>query len=122
MAITRPVVSSRAHVVDPSRATATDWRTGLPQFRIAGAGLRELRLTDAASLAAALATPQVARFISAPPTSADAFARFIAWTAREQLAGRYVCFAIVPPGREHAAGIIQVRPLEPGFGVAEWGF
>lgn len=36
--------------------------------------------------------------------------------------GVYICFAIVPEGYEHAAGLFQIRQLEPGFGTAEWGF
>ena len=43
-------------------------------------------------------------------------------TGATSAAGNYICFAIVPDGWEHAAGIIQLRQLEPGFGVAEWGF
>jgi RimJ/RimL family protein N-acetyltransferase len=124
MALTTRLVSIErvdAAAAAPSPA-ATDWRSALPRLPIEGATLRELRVSDAASLAAALTTQAVARFISPPPTTAAGFERFIAWTAREQAAGRYVCFAIVPAGREHAVGIIQVRQLEPGFGVAEWGF
>ena len=84
--------------------------------------LRELRLSDAASLLAILTTEEVARFISPPPTTVDGFERFIAWTHRERAAGRYVCFGIVPDGFERAVGIIQVRTLGAGFDIAEWGF
>jgi ribosomal-protein-alanine N-acetyltransferase len=101
---------------------AVNWRTGLPELRIEGATLRQLRPSDAPSLAVALANQQVARFISPPPTTVEGFERFIAWTEHEQAAGRYVCFGIVPTGADHAVGIIQVRQLDPGFGVAEWGF
>jgi RimJ/RimL family protein N-acetyltransferase len=69
-----------------------------------------------------LATEEVARFISPPPTTVDGFERFIAWTHRERQAGNYACFAIVPAGMTTAIGIFQVRSLEPGFGTAEWGF
>jgi len=69
-----------------------------------------------------LTTAEVTRFISPPPTTVKGFERFIAWTLREQAAGRYVCFGVVPDGWDHAVGIIQVRALEPGFSVAEWGF
>ena len=69
-----------------------------------------------------LATEEVARFISPPPTTVEGFERFIAWTHRERAAGNYVCFAVVPHGMDTAVGIFQIRQLEPGFGTAEWGF
>jgi ribosomal-protein-alanine N-acetyltransferase len=99
-----------------------DWRTGLPELRVKGATLRDLRRSDAAALLAMLSTREVTRFISPPPTTLDGFERFIDWTAREQAAGRYICFAIVADDRDSVVGIIQIRQLEPGFGVAEWGF
>jgi ribosomal-protein-alanine N-acetyltransferase len=84
--------------------------------------LRELRASDAPSLLAMLATDDVARFISPPPTTVEGFERFIAWTRRERMAGNYVCFAVVPHGMTTAIGLFQVRQLEAGFGTAEWGF
>ena len=84
--------------------------------------LRELRLSDAPALLAMLATEEVARFISPPPTTVEGFERFIAWTHRERAAGNYICFAVVPHNMDSAIGIFQVRQLEPGFGTAEWGF
>jgi RimJ/RimL family protein N-acetyltransferase len=84
--------------------------------------LRELRDGDAAALVAALASEQVGRFLSTPPQTVDRFERFIAWTARERAAGRYICFAVVAPGEDNAVGLIQIRQLEPTFAVAEWGF
>jgi RimJ/RimL family protein N-acetyltransferase len=112
-----PAVETAATAV-----TRTDWQTGLPTLRIAAATLRELRPSDAAALLDALAAQQVTRFISPPPTTVEGFERFIAWTAAEQAAGRYLCYAVVPDGCDRPVGIIQVRQLDPGFGVAEWGF
>jgi RimJ/RimL family protein N-acetyltransferase len=100
----------------------TDWRQGLPVLTGSMVTLRELRLSDAPSLLAMLATEEVARFISPPPTTVEGFERFIAWTHRERAAGNYVCFAVVPHGMDTAVGIFQIRQLEPGFGTAEWGF
>jgi RimJ/RimL family protein N-acetyltransferase len=100
----------------------SDWRTGLPVLAAGCVTLRELRVSDAPALLEMIATEEVARFISPPPTTVEGFERFIAWTHRERAAGRYVCFAVVPAGRETAIGIFQVRQLEPGFGTAEWGF
>jgi RimJ/RimL family protein N-acetyltransferase len=101
---------------------ANDWRTGLPELTGALVTLRELRQSDATSLFAALATAEVSRFISPPPTNLEGFGRFIAWTHRQRAAGQYVCFAIVPRGSDVAVGLFQVRSLEPDFGTAEWGF
>jgi [ribosomal protein S5]-alanine N-acetyltransferase len=100
----------------------SDWRQALPVLQGATVTLRELRLSDAPTLLAMLATEEVARFISPPPTTVDGFERFIAWTHRERAAGNYVCFGVVPEGMDAAIGIFQVRQLEPGFGTAEWGF
>ena len=102
--------------------TETNWRQALPVLTGSMVTLRELRLSDAPSLLAMLATEEVARFISPPPTTVEGFERFIAWTHRERAAGNYVCFAVVPHGMDTAIGIFQVRQLEPGFGTAEWGF
>ncbi len=84
--------------------------------------LRELRRSDAASLVAMLATEEVARFITPPPTTVEGFERFIEWTHVQRSQGAYACFAVVPEGMETAIGIFQVRQLEPSFATAEWGF
>jgi len=103
-------------------ATATVWQNQLPVLHAAGATLRPLRPSDAKSLLSLLTTAEVTRFISPPPSTAEGFERFIAWSLHEQACGRYICFGIVPQGCTDAFGIIQVRQLEPGFGTAEWGF
>lgn len=101
---------------------AHDWRNGLPSLTGARVTLRELRTGDAAAMLAAFTSEQVSRFISPPPSTVQGFERFIAWTAQERAAGRYACFAIVPAGSDVAIGLFQVRALEPGFAIAEWGF
>lgn len=103
-------------------ALSTDWRRGLPTLTGALVTLRELRITDAASLFTAMSTEEVTRFISPPPTTVEGFERFIAWTHRQRAEGRYICFAIVPRGTDAAIGLFQVRSLEPDFTTAEWGF
>ena len=100
----------------------TDWRAGLPVLTNKGVTLRELRITDAASLFTMLTTEEVSRFISPPPTTIEGFERFIAWTIRQRTAGTYACFAVTVDGSDTAIGIFQLRELEPGFGTAEWGF
>lgn len=99
-----------------------DWRQALPVLTAGGVTLREPRMSDAVSLFEMLSTEEVARFISPPPTTVAGFERFIAWTQQERAAGRYACFAVVPEGLTRAVGIFQIRAMEPGFGISEWGF
>ena len=87
-----------------------------------GITLRELRVSDASALLALLTTEEVTRFISPPPTTTQGFERFIQWAQRERLAGRYICFAVVPDGCDTAVGLFQVRQLNSDFETAEWGF
>ncbi len=100
----------------------TDWKRSLPVLTATGITLRELRLSDGPSLLGLLATDEVSRFVSPPPSTLEGFERFILWTQRERAAGNYVCFGVVPDGADVAVGIFQVRQIEPGFGTAEWGF
>ena len=53
----------------------------LPVLAAGKVTLRELRLSDAAALLELLTTDEVARFISPPPTTVEAFERFIALDA-----------------------------------------
>jgi ribosomal-protein-alanine N-acetyltransferase len=111
-------VSSRAAVA----TVESHWRQALPVLTGRGITLRELRMSDAPTLLSMLATEEVARFISPPPTTVEGFERFIAWTHREREAGRYICFGIVPEGMDAAVGLFQVRQCDPDFSSAEWGF
>jgi [ribosomal protein S5]-alanine N-acetyltransferase len=103
-------------------AISSDWKQGLPVLKARGVTLRELRVSDAASLLTLLTSDEVTRFISPPPTTIDGFERFIQWAQREREAGRYLCFAVVPDGYDTAVGLFQVRQLDPIFSTAEWGF
>jgi ribosomal-protein-alanine N-acetyltransferase len=109
-------------VIQAASQTTSDWRQSLPVMKGTKVTLRDLRLSDAPSLLAMLATEEVARFISPPPTTVEGFERFIAWTHRERAAGRYACFAVVVDGTDTAVGLFQIRQLEPGWGTSEWGF
>jgi ribosomal-protein-alanine N-acetyltransferase len=108
--------------IPTSDAISSDWREGLPVLGGRGVTLRDLRASDAPSLFAMLTTDEVARFISPPPTSVEGFERFIAWAHRQRAVGEYACFAVVPDGFDSAIGIFQIRRLESGSGLAEWGF
>jgi [ribosomal protein S5]-alanine N-acetyltransferase len=103
-------------------APEIDWRRSLPVLSGSLITLRELRLSDAASLLARLSSVEVCRFIQPPPTTIDGFERLIAGTYRERAAGRYACYGIVPHRMRTAVGIFQLRQLEAGFRRAEWGF
>jgi len=96
------------------------WRAGLPALAGAGVTVRELRASDASSLYALLTTEEVARFISPPPKTVQAFEQFIMWSHIRRAQGHYVCFGIVPDGEDAAVGIIQIQLTadEP----PEWGF
>ena len=102
--------------------TTTNWRSALPVLQAGAVTLRELRLSDAASLLQMLSTEEVSRFISPPPTTVAGFERFITWAQQERNAGRYICYGIVSPGCEDAVGVIQVRQLGLSMQVVEWGF
>jgi [ribosomal protein S5]-alanine N-acetyltransferase len=102
--------------------TSSDWRQGLPLLTSGRVTLRELRREDAATLFSMLSTEEVSRFISPPPTTVEGFARFIDWAIQERECGAYACFGVVPEGMTTAVGLFQLRSLEYGFGLAEWGF
>src|SRR5499427_5239114 len=117
-------VRFRSHVTitSTSATVSTDWRQRLPVLAGATVTLRELRVSDAASLFALLTTEEVSRFISPPPNSVERFERFIEWSLRQRAVGAFACFAVTIDRTDTAIGIFQMRRLEPGFGTAEWGF
>jgi [ribosomal protein S5]-alanine N-acetyltransferase len=120
----RPELDTEMQSVQTTQTAvvSTDWRTGLPLLSGKRVTLRDLRISDAASLFAMLTTEEVARFISPPPSTVEGFERFIAWTMRQRASGTYACYAVTLSGFDTAIGIFQVRETEPGFTTAEWGF
>lgn len=98
------------------------WRRLLPGLRGDGVLLRELDYGDAETLVSQFRDAELGRYIPPPPTTSDAFARFVTWAQRQREAGQFLCFAVVPDGDVHAAGIFQVHQMEPPFRTAEWGF
>jgi RimJ/RimL family protein N-acetyltransferase len=98
------------------------WHDALPTLVGERAMLRELVSSDAVALAPMLSAPEVARFISPPPTTVEQFARFIERSRRDRAAGRHAAFGLVPRGRSTPVGLLQVRQLDPAFQCAEWGF
>jgi len=120
--LTRPAWDVAVSHGATAEVAEAGWRDGLPELRGAVGRVREARVSDAAGLCAALATEEVGRFISPPPGSVEGFERFLTWAARERAAGTVACFAVTRPEADTAVGLIQVRALDPTFGVAEWGF
>jgi ribosomal-protein-alanine N-acetyltransferase len=98
------------------------WRAGLPVLTAARLTLREMRLSDAATLQRIARRPDVARFMWPAPAELDAFQRFIEWTWAERAAGKYVGFVIVPKSAIAPAGLFELRQMQPGFFRAELGF
>jgi RimJ/RimL family protein N-acetyltransferase len=101
---------------------SAEWRQGLPELPGERLTLRELRPSDAESLFAELNTPEVRRFMWAPPPNAGAFTQFIDWAQAERATGKYICYGIVPRGETDAAGVFELRQLQPGFLRGELGF
>lgn len=102
--------------------TYSDWRAGLPVLTGERVVLRELRRSDAPSLLGSVCRPEVKEFTWLPPTSVEAFERFIEWAQAERATGKYICYGIVPRGRVHAIGVFELRALQPGFFRGELGF
>jgi N-acetyltransferase len=100
----------------------SSWRHGLPTLTGSQVILREMRISDAPALFAAMSSAEVSGFISPPPATVEGFERFIAWSLRQRAAGQYISFAVVARGSDHAIGLFQIRSLEAGFGTSEWGF
>jgi RimJ/RimL family protein N-acetyltransferase len=99
-----------------------DWQTTLPSLADGHVIVRGLQDTDAPSLFALCADEPVGRFLWTPPSTMQRFEQFIDWTREQQSTGRQICFAIVPSDSPAAAGLIQVRQIDPQFTTAEWGF
>jgi RimJ/RimL family protein N-acetyltransferase len=105
-----------------TQTASADWREGLPDLAGEGLTLRELRPSDAAALFAVMGSAEVRRYTWAPPPNASAFEQFIEWARAERATGKYVCYGIVPNGETHAAGVFELRQLQPGFLRGELGF
>jgi ribosomal-protein-alanine N-acetyltransferase len=84
--------------------------------------LRELAMSDAPSLIAHLGTPAVVRYIAPPPMTIEGFQEFIKWVRLERRRRAQMCFGIVPASEKRPIGLIQLRPRDPSFATAEWGF
>jgi len=99
-----------------------EWWNHLPELVSAPVRLRELRVDDAAALAASIGSPEVGEYLSPGPTSVAEIGAFISWAQGARAEARYICFGVVPHGAIDPVGVFQLWPLEPSFRTAEWGF
>ncbi len=105
----------------PAAAGDADWTVEVPELCNSVVTLREVRRSDAPSLFAMLTTPEVRRYMSAPPADVAGFERFIEWAQAERRTGRHICFAVVPKGYDVPIGIFQVRLDDRRPELGEWG-
>jgi len=115
-----------------SQGEANDWCRSLPVLSAGDVVLREVRTSDALVLVSTLTLPEITRFISAPPKTAEGFERFIAASQRLRAAGEGACFAVTLRHYDTAIGLFQVRRVSPSdkqapqlggaIDTAEWGF
>jgi len=105
-----------------STPKSRNWGAGLPVLLGTSVTLRELRASDAHALLAAFGEPEVTRLISPPPPTLEGFEKFIAWTQRQREAQQSFAFGITLNNSDTVVGLFQVRALQPGFDIAEWGF
>ncbi len=123
----------RAAASTPERRRGVeDWRSTLPVLGAGQVVLREVQAQDAQALVSLLTTPEITRFISPPPKTAEGFERFIAASQRLRALGEGACFAVTLRDYDTAIGIFQVRqvgaPQDPArqiggaIDTAEWGF
>ncbi|MGE0814080.1 MAG: GNAT family N-acetyltransferase [Vicinamibacterales bacterium] len=81
-----------------------------------------MRDDDVEPLFTLLSDDAVARHMSPTPVTREHVRRFVAWARQGDGGGRHAGFVATPPGSDAAAGVFQVRPLDPGRGLADWGF
>jgi RimJ/RimL family protein N-acetyltransferase len=105
-----------------STPKSRNWGAGLPVLLGTSVTLRELRAPTRTRLLAAFGSPDVTRLISPPPPTVEGFEKFIAWTQRQREARQSFAFAITLDNSDTVVGLFQVRALQPGFDIAEWGF
>jgi RimJ/RimL family protein N-acetyltransferase len=98
------------------------WQRRLPVLTGRRVILREIAVADTPALLKAFAPPETSRYITPPPSTRPAFERFVRWAQHARREGRYLCFAVIQADTGQPAGVFQIWSLDPGFGVAEFGF
>ncbi|MEZ5291509.1 MAG: GNAT family N-acetyltransferase [Vicinamibacterales bacterium] len=80
-----------------------------------------MRDDDVEPLFALLSDDEVTRHLAPAPATLEDVRRFVTW-ARQGGGRRHAGFVAMAPGSDEAAGVFQVRCLDPGRGLADWGF
>ena len=101
---------------------APDWWVQVPVLSGPSIRIREVEAADAAALLELFSDPRVNHYLYTPPLSVTQFEGFIEWAQRQREVAKCVCFVVVPNGLQQPIGLFQLRALEAGFDVAEWGF
>lgn len=102
-----------AHGMVEPQQVPDDWRAGLPVLSAGHVVLREVCASDAPALVSLLTTPEITRFISAPPHTAEGFEGFIAASQRMRASAQGACFAVALYDYDTAIGIFQLRRVSP---------
>lgn len=101
---------------------APDWWAQVPVLSGPSIRIREVEAADAGALLELFSDLRVNHYLYPPPTSLTQFEGFIEWAQRQREEAKCVCFVVVPNGLQQPIGLFQLRALDPGFNVAEWGF
>jgi ribosomal-protein-alanine N-acetyltransferase len=98
------------------------WTEQVPSLRGDVTTLREIAVSDVATLFTLFSDPAVTAFMAPPPPTLAKFAGFVMWSHKEREEGRGLCFGVVPEAMTTAIGILQVRYTDSTLSSAEWGF
>lgn len=122
MAMRGEVGSSPASIHrDPVSHKRATWQCAVPRLVNGAATIREISTGDASALLAQLADPVALRHVAPCPTTIDELRRFARWAREKRRRGRLICFAVIPDGHAQPVGLMQLWPLDPDHGIAEWG-
>lgn len=103
------------------RGPRATWHGSVPRLVNGAATIREISIGDAPALLAQLADPVALRHVAPCPTTIAELRRFARWAREKRRRGRLICFAVIPDGHTQPVGLMQLWPLDPQHGTAEWG-
>jgi len=103
------------------RGPRATWHGAVPRLVNGAATIREISIGDAPALLAQLADPVALRHVAPCPTTIAELRRFARWAREKRRRGRLICFAVIPDGHPQPVGLMQLWPLDPEHGTAEWG-
>ena len=115
-------LDTAAHAALPTHVILQQWRRLPPVLRGPGIVLRELKLSDAPSLAAMLGPDDVMSLVSSPPATIADWVELVDRAQDDRARGGSLSLGLVPEGYASPVGIFHVQQAEPEFGTAEWSF